>query len=209
MLPPDPVAGTRDDQQATEQNRIAIERSGRHPWALSEYGVALVQVGERESATDVYDELVVRSRSGYGAPGRVAGLCAALGKTDEAFRFLERGYETRDAWCIHLRADPNFDLLRPDPASKPSIAACTSPRRRPRLKRGWAASYPGLQLSPGVPLTVSGYGRATRVNIDLGTRQATRPSLPSILTTNSASDVSSKSGAPSDVCRGNTIQKRS
>ena len=62
----------------------------------------------------MYDELVARSRS-HGAPVHVAGLCAALGKMDEAFQFLERAYETRDSWCIHLRAAPLVDRLRADP----------------------------------------------------------------------------------------------
>ncbi len=103
-----------DYEEAIEYGRTAVELSGRHPWALGEYGVALVSDGERESATNVYDELVARSRS-HGAPVHVAGLCAALGKMDEAFQFLERAYETRDSWCIHLRAAPLVDRLRADP----------------------------------------------------------------------------------------------
>ena len=104
-----------DHEEAIAHGRTAVELSGRHAWALAEYGLALVLCGERESATNVYDELVVRSRSEHGAPVHVAGPCAALGKTDEAFQFLERAYETRSSWCIHLRSAPLVDPLRADP----------------------------------------------------------------------------------------------
>ena len=104
-----------DYEEAIAYGRTAVELSGRHPRALGQYGVALVSGGEREVATNVYDELVARSRSEHGAPVYVAGLCAALGKMDEAFQFLERAYETRDSWCIHLRAAPLVDPLRADP----------------------------------------------------------------------------------------------
>jgi len=37
------------------------------------------------------------------------------GETDEAFRWLERGYRERDRLMITTKTDPVFDPLRSDP----------------------------------------------------------------------------------------------
>ena len=38
-----------------------------------------------------------------------------LGEKDEAFRYLEQGYEQRDWMMIFLQAFPSFDPMRSDP----------------------------------------------------------------------------------------------
>lgn len=39
----------------------------------------------------------------------------AIGELDEAFALLERAYADHSAWMVHLKAEPMFDRLRPDP----------------------------------------------------------------------------------------------
>ena len=51
----------------------------------------------------------------YAAPAHLACLCEELGKTDQAFEFLERAYEARDVWMMFLRFFHYFDSLRGDP----------------------------------------------------------------------------------------------
>jgi TolB-like protein/predicted Ser/Thr protein kinase len=47
-------------------------------------------------------------------PFDAAGPAAALGKTDEAFKFLEQAYETRSG-IVFLKIEPQLDKLRSDP----------------------------------------------------------------------------------------------
>ena len=34
---------------------------------------------------------------------------------DEAFAWLERGFQQRNGWLIHIRDNPRYDRLRGDP----------------------------------------------------------------------------------------------
>ena len=45
----------------------------------------------------------------------VAEIYAALGEKDEAFRWLEAGYEYRHNWIPWMGCNPNFKPLRDDP----------------------------------------------------------------------------------------------
>jgi hypothetical protein len=47
-------------------------------------------------------------------PGWIAEVYVALGQNDEALRWLERGYQERDAWFALLKIWPPFDALRSD-----------------------------------------------------------------------------------------------
>jgi DNA-binding winged helix-turn-helix (wHTH) protein/serine/threonine protein kinase len=56
-----------------------------------------------------------RAQKLYIRPGWVAEVYAGLGEKDEAFRWLERAYNERDAWLTLLKVWPPFDALRSDP----------------------------------------------------------------------------------------------
>ncbi|MBI3476052.1 MAG: winged helix-turn-helix domain-containing protein [Acidobacteria bacterium] len=45
----------------------------------------------------------------------IAEAYAALGKRDEAFKWLERAYRERTFWMVYLNVDPRLDSLRSDP----------------------------------------------------------------------------------------------
>lgn len=45
----------------------------------------------------------------------IAAVYAALGRDDEAFRWLDRAYADHSNWLIYLKLDPRFDPLRNDP----------------------------------------------------------------------------------------------
>jgi len=45
----------------------------------------------------------------------VAEIYAALGEKDEAFRWLEKGYEYRHNWIPWIGWNPNYEPLRDDP----------------------------------------------------------------------------------------------
>jgi TolB-like protein/DNA-binding winged helix-turn-helix (wHTH) protein/Flp pilus assembly protein TadD len=51
---------------------------------------------------------------GYVRPGWIGEVYAALGDSTEAMKWLEKGYEQRDAWLALTRVWPAFDSLRSD-----------------------------------------------------------------------------------------------
>lgn len=71
--------------------------------------------GRREEALHAIDELEQLSEVHYVQPTLIAIIYAALGNTDEAFRWLERAYTERDEDMCLLKVDPRLDSLRGDP----------------------------------------------------------------------------------------------
>ena len=108
------LAATRY-QEAIDAYRAAIRLAGRHPWSLAEMGIAHVRSGDMGQGLALHEELVARSNVEFAAPTHLACLCGELGKTEQAFEFLERAYEVRDAWMIFLRFWHYYDSLRGDP----------------------------------------------------------------------------------------------
>jgi hypothetical protein len=61
------------------------------------------------------DELKELSKQRYVSSIFVAEIYAALGEREEAFEWLEKGYEERSIGILFLRNDPLWDNLRSDP----------------------------------------------------------------------------------------------
>ena len=61
------------------------------------------------------DELVALSAKQYVAPAEIAETFGALGRKDEAFKWLNKAYEERTAALVYLKVHPVFDPLRSDP----------------------------------------------------------------------------------------------
>ncbi len=77
--------------------------------------LAHARSGDIREATAIAEELVARSSVEHGGTAHLACVCGELGKTDQAFEFLERAYEARDVWMMFLRFWHYFDSLRGDP----------------------------------------------------------------------------------------------
>jgi TolB-like protein/Flp pilus assembly protein TadD len=93
----------------------AVELSDGLPWFLGSLGWAYGASGQAEEAGEVLSELDTRRRERY-----VRSLCFALvhiglGDLDEALDWLEKAYEERDTYMVHLNIDPTFDCLRSHP----------------------------------------------------------------------------------------------
>jgi len=78
-------------------------------------GEAYAAAGHREDAHKILEQLKEISKQRYITPYVVGRIYAALGKKDEAFRWLELAYQERAAWMVFLKVDPRLDGLRPDP----------------------------------------------------------------------------------------------
>ena len=55
------------------------------------------------------------SKQTYVSPYDVAILYVGLGDNDRAFEQLNKAYEDRAGWLIHLNVEPIFDPIRSDP----------------------------------------------------------------------------------------------
>ena len=71
--------------------------------------------GYSDDAHKVLEQLQEVSKHGYVTPYLVARIYTALGSKDEAFRWLEIGYQGREALMVFLKIDPRLDALRSDP----------------------------------------------------------------------------------------------
>jgi tetratricopeptide (TPR) repeat protein len=71
--------------------------------------------GPRGAMWALADSLVAQSKSRYVSPLSIAGTYADARQTEQAFQWLEKAYEERVPFLLHLRADPTFVSLRSDP----------------------------------------------------------------------------------------------
>jgi serine/threonine protein kinase/tetratricopeptide (TPR) repeat protein len=108
---------TEDYQRGIEIMRRGIElagpttvRSGKHVLAP-----LLARAGRRQEAIAILEELTEQSRTTYVPPTDFAKIHLALENHDEAFEWLEKAFELRDADLFMTNVSPEWDPLRGDP----------------------------------------------------------------------------------------------
>jgi serine/threonine protein kinase/tetratricopeptide (TPR) repeat protein len=77
-------------------------------------GCVYGRMGRAGDARKVIADLQQQSKNGYVAPTNFAKVYIGLGEKDQAFAWLEKGYQQRDFWMAFLKGDPIFDSLRSD-----------------------------------------------------------------------------------------------
>jgi TolB-like protein/Tfp pilus assembly protein PilF len=83
------------------------------PLGLATLAGATATAGRSAEAERLLQRL--QTVEGYVCPYEIACANAALGKRDEAFRYLEKSYAERSPCLPDLKVDPRFDALRSDP----------------------------------------------------------------------------------------------
>jgi TolB-like protein len=78
-------------------------------------GEAYAAAGFREEAYKILGQLEELSKQRYVTQYGRARIYAALGETDETFKWLETAYQQRANWMVLLKVDPCFDDLRSEP----------------------------------------------------------------------------------------------
>ena len=106
--------GRFDDAMTLVQKHLSIEE--RREGALSSLAIIHIRTGGKAEALKVLKEITggTKAPSANSAYG-IARVYAALGDKDEAFRWLNTGYEKRAFSMFFLRVDPFFDSLHDDP----------------------------------------------------------------------------------------------
>lgn len=101
--------------EATADLERAVERSGSSNAALGGLGQVAARSGDERVSREILAALEARSREAYVPPSLFVGIHAALGETEEAFRWLEAGYQARSRSMVWLKSAHEFDGLRRDP----------------------------------------------------------------------------------------------
>jgi serine/threonine-protein kinase len=113
---------------------LAYEQKGVHDEAISELQKAITASGgitvmtgalghtyavsdKKDKAQKILDELKKLSKRRYVSPYSIATIYIGLGEKDQAFEWLQKAYDDRSVWLIHLhvKVDPRLDSLRSDP----------------------------------------------------------------------------------------------
>ena len=77
-------------------------------------GHAYAAAGRRDEALKALDQLKAVARQRYVSPINFVFIYIGLGEKDEAFRWLDMGYQERDPQVSRLSINPLFDPLRSD-----------------------------------------------------------------------------------------------
>jgi TolB-like protein/DNA-binding winged helix-turn-helix (wHTH) protein/tetratricopeptide (TPR) repeat protein len=100
-------------EEAVAEFKKAVPLSGNSPTCIANLARAYVASGKRSEAVKLLGDLKRRSSPGYSNASEIAMIYAALGDTDQAMSWLEKGYEERFNPGVLMR--PGFDPLRSDP----------------------------------------------------------------------------------------------
>jgi tetratricopeptide (TPR) repeat protein len=95
----------------------AIPLKGGSEWSLTRAGLGHLYavLGKKSEALTVLNELKQLSAEEYVPATSVALIYAGLGEKDQAFAWLEKGYEERSFQIQWLNVEPRWDSLRSDP----------------------------------------------------------------------------------------------
>jgi TolB-like protein/DNA-binding winged helix-turn-helix (wHTH) protein/Flp pilus assembly protein TadD len=113
------------DEAAAELQK-AVHLSGNSPTCIANLARAYVASGNRSEAAKLLNDLKKGSNPGYSHASEIAVIYAALGDSDQAINWLEKGYEERFNPGVLLR--PGFDPLRSDPRFQDLVRRVALPR---------------------------------------------------------------------------------
>jgi TolB-like protein/Flp pilus assembly protein TadD len=103
------------NEPAIAHARRAVELSEGVPFFLGFLGDVYATAGHREEADNILERLLELAKQRYVTPYAVGVSCAALGRKDEALRWLETAYRGRDPLLVCLKTDPRLDGVRSEP----------------------------------------------------------------------------------------------
>lgn len=101
-------------EQAIAELQAVVSQHDDAPWH-GWLGYAYAKAGRRQEARNVVAALMEPSTRPYVVSIEIARVCVGLGELNDAFFWLEKAYQRREANLAYLQVDPSFDALRPDP----------------------------------------------------------------------------------------------
>ncbi len=95
--------------------RRAVELARSASFASSYLGYGLARTGHEQEARALLVEWLELTKTHYVPPSDIAMMYVGLGEYEEAFQWLEKGYEVRDTWMLFLGVLPHWEPLQSDP----------------------------------------------------------------------------------------------
>jgi tetratricopeptide (TPR) repeat protein len=102
-------------KEAIAEHEKAVALLPEIPLYLGHLGNTYGLAGKKTQALKVIEQLKEQSKRKYVAPYDIALVYIGLGDKDQAFAWLEKGYQAHSNDMSNLKADPTFDPLRSDP----------------------------------------------------------------------------------------------
>ena len=104
----------RFDEARAELNRVR-PLSGDWSWIIAELGCVEAATGNRTEAKKIIEELKARTAREYIDPVLIAYIYIGLTDNDQAFIWLEKGFQDRAGCMPWIKMEPKVDPLRSDP----------------------------------------------------------------------------------------------
>jgi len=104
----------RNFTDAIGECQRSVSGSGHAPIREASLGRAYALAGKSAEARQILGELQAAATHSYVPPYIFAMVYAALGDKDQAFTWLDRGYQEHDPYLVRLRVDDAVDPLRSD-----------------------------------------------------------------------------------------------
>ena len=114
-----------DEAIETARTVANIDNGGSTTLAL--LGAAYAAAGKTTEATEILRALKQLSNERHVSPVNFALVYANLGDSDEAFVWLQKGFEERSSYLRLLKVEPVFDPLRSDPRFQALLARMNFP----------------------------------------------------------------------------------
>jgi tetratricopeptide (TPR) repeat protein len=125
-----------DYEEAVKEHQKATEISGGAAWMAMNLELALSQMGKREEADRLFEELKVRSETEYLPPVGFFLIHLERGNLKEAFRWLEKAGQMHDTYLSWIRISPKEIVRTP-----------TEPRFKTMMKKAAIKAMIGRIIS--------------------------------------------------------------
>jgi tetratricopeptide (TPR) repeat protein len=102
-------------EQAIPPLEKAVSMSNRSPGVIGVLIRAYAHAGRRSDALRLLAELKKRQEMGYMPAGAFISAYLGLGDNEQAFVWLEKGYQEQSNILMFLKVHPHFDPIRNDP----------------------------------------------------------------------------------------------
>ena len=106
---------TGDVCESDRRIRRSRGTSNRQPIYLAGLGHAYAVSGKRDEAFNTIQELNQLSTQEFVSARGVAEIYMGLGDKEQAFAWLDKAFEQRNGWLLHVKENPRYDSLRTDP----------------------------------------------------------------------------------------------
>jgi TolB-like protein/Tfp pilus assembly protein PilF len=106
--------------------------TGGIPMTLMALGHAYALAGDKIQAQVELDHLEALSKTRYFSGFYPLAICAALGDTEQAFKWFQQAFEDRSDYLVYFAKEPGFEIIQKDPRFETVMRKIGLPGYRPR-----------------------------------------------------------------------------